>query len=143
MSAVDRLRQNDPARTSINIRLRSETSDADLAHALGQNPFVTEIWVDFQHVQHVQPTDWGSLLRVIATRETLVKINLKDRVYYPPVRRAPPALIRAFLQCHPAKHIGSMLAFEKPVSSRGCRYICGHRIFNHISLSLWMCHGTS
>jgi len=97
MSTVDRLRQNDPATTRIHIRLRNEASDADLAQALEQNPFITVIWVDFQHVRNVQPTDWGSLLRVIATRETLVKINLEDSVYAR-VKDAPPALIRAFLQ---------------------------------------------
>ena len=46
MSVVQQLRRNDPARTCIHIRLRHETSDADLAQALEQNPFVTDIILD-------------------------------------------------------------------------------------------------
>ena len=40
---VEELRQNDPAETCIRILLEYETSDAALAQALEQNPFVTEI----------------------------------------------------------------------------------------------------
>ena len=43
MSVVDMLRENNPARTDISIWLRYAESDADLAGALAQNPFVTEI----------------------------------------------------------------------------------------------------
>ena len=43
MSVVEELRQNDPARTDITISLRHETSDADLARALEQNSFITDI----------------------------------------------------------------------------------------------------
>ena len=46
MSVVEELRQNDPAKTCIRIRLHDETSDAALAQALEQNPFVTDIVLD-------------------------------------------------------------------------------------------------
>ena len=48
MSVVDMLRYHNPARTAISIHLRDETSDADLAEALEQNPFVTEIRVELE-----------------------------------------------------------------------------------------------
>jgi len=43
MSVVEELRQNNPAMKSVRIRLSGEPSDAALAQALEQNPFVTEI----------------------------------------------------------------------------------------------------
>ena len=46
MSVVGELRQNDPANMCIRIRLQDESSDADLAQALEQNPFVTEIDIE-------------------------------------------------------------------------------------------------
>ena len=75
MSVVQLLRQNNPARTSIWIELRDETSDADLAQALEQNPFVTDIVLDLEGVQQ---TDWDSLLHVIAARANLEKVKLRD-----------------------------------------------------------------
>jgi len=65
MSVVDLLLQNDPARTRITMRLRDEPSDADLAQALEQNPFITGIDLD---VHGAQRSAWDSLLHVIATR---------------------------------------------------------------------------
>ena len=73
MTVVELLRQNDPARTRIWIHLRDEnSSDAELALALEQNPFVTAIALEFAGVQ---TTDWGALLRVIAARENLGKVS--------------------------------------------------------------------
>ena len=43
MSVIEELRQNDPDNTVIWIRLRDEPREADLAQALEQNPFVTDI----------------------------------------------------------------------------------------------------
>ena len=93
MSVANIMRQNDPALKSIRICLRHETSDAALAQALEQNPFVTDIQLG---VNGVQRTDWNSLLRVIATRANLEKVKLWDAV--PAVgRNAPAGLVRAFL----------------------------------------------
>ena len=81
------LRQNNPDKTAINIDLRDvTTSDADLAEALEQNPFVTEIQLG---VNGVQRTDWDSLLRVIATRAKLEKVTVRDALIA--VRRNAPA----------------------------------------------------
>ena len=89
MQAVDLLRQNDPERTSITLRLDSETSDANLALALEQNPFITAINVTFIGEQ---TTDWGAFLRVIAARGNLVNVTLNASRY------APAALVSAILR---------------------------------------------
>ena len=96
MSVVEALRRNDPSKTTFYIRLRRETSDAALARALEQNPFVTEIMLD---VDGEQRADWNSLLRVIAAHANLKKVILDD-AETPEERTAPaPAgLVRAFLQ---------------------------------------------
>ena len=52
----------------------AETSDADLAQALEQNPFVTEIVLDFSREQRVH---WNHLLRVIAMRTNLETVKLE------------------------------------------------------------------
>ena len=96
MSVVEELRQNDPE-TSIIIYLRDERSDADLAQALEQNPFVTEIEIDFHFRGREQRADWDSLLRVIATRANLEAVTLKD-AHDPEERTAPTELVRAFLR---------------------------------------------
>ena len=88
MSVVDALRQNDPARTSTDINLSRETSDADLAQALEQNQFITDIGLDMREEQR---TDWDSLLRVIATRANLEYVDLKDE-------RGRIALVRSILR---------------------------------------------
>ena len=92
MSAVERLRQNDPARTRILIRLSDEPSDADLAQALEQNLFVTEIHLK---VEGVQTTDWGALLRVIVARDSLELVMLTAATG---PQRYALALVRALLQ---------------------------------------------
>jgi len=94
MSVVQRLRQNDPARKFICIDLRLETSDADLAEALEQNPFVTEIILDLEGLQR---TDWDSLLRVIAMRANLATLTLQDAGVFER-RNAPAALVRSILR---------------------------------------------
>jgi len=75
---VDALRQNDPASKKIVIRLRDVTSiDVDL--------------------EHVQLADWGGFLRVIATRENLVEVTLREALTAED-RSAPPALVSAMLR---------------------------------------------
>ena len=93
MSVVEELRQNDPAKPSIRIRLHGETSDAALAQALQQNPFVTEIILELDGEQRA---DWDSLLHVIATRANLEKVLLGDAVSAE--RKAPAALVSSILQ---------------------------------------------
>ena len=91
---VELLRDNDPANTRIHILLRRETSEADLAQALVQNAFVTEIELSLVGEQRAE---WGSLLRVIATRANLEKVTVKDS-FNPAERTAPVGLVRAFLR---------------------------------------------
>ena len=102
MSVIEALRQNDPARTTFNIRLRHETPNAALARALEQNPFVTEIILDLDRDEEQQWPFWDSLRRVIATRANLEKVTLQDiywEEHYWDEQNAPaPAgLVRAFL----------------------------------------------
>ena len=92
MSVIEELRQNDPARTTCYILLHRET-DADLAQALEQNPFVADIGLNLEGVQQ---TDWDSLRRVIATRANLENVELLD-AGHPEERTAPAGLVRAFL----------------------------------------------
>ena len=73
VGVIEELRQNNPGRTKIWIRLLDERSDADLALALEQNTFVTEIILDLEGLQR---TDWDSLLRVIATRPNLETVDV-------------------------------------------------------------------
>ena len=94
MSAVvDALRRNDPAAPWINIILRDETSDADLAQALEQNQFVEQIDLD---LRNVQTTNWEALLHVIATREKLDKVILFDS--FDADNRNPAAFVSAILR---------------------------------------------
>ena len=94
MSVVQSLRQNNPARTRFYILLHRETSDADLAQALEQNPFVTEMELSLLGEQRV---DWTSLLRVIATRANLETVRVWD-VTSAEGRNAPAALVRSILR---------------------------------------------
>ena len=93
MSVVEELRRNDPARTRFYIVLRRQTSDADLAQALMQNPFATDIFLDVEGAQ----ADWNSLLRVIARRATLERVTLVDATVAR-LRNAPAALVRSILR---------------------------------------------
>ena len=92
MSAIQRLRENDPARTDICIWLCDESSDADLAQALQQNPYVRELELN---VHGEEQTDWSSLLPLIATRANLEKVELCDA--FDPGERNAPALVGSFL----------------------------------------------
>jgi len=94
MSVVERLLRNDPERRGIDIDLVFEDSDADLASALEQNPFIS--FIDLC-LENVQTTNWGNLLRVIATRANLKNMMLHD-ADDPEDRNAPPALVSAILR---------------------------------------------
>ena len=85
MSVVEELRQNDPENTFICLQLRYETSDAALARALEQNPFVTRIRLNMEDTEEQQQRPgWNSLVRVIATRANLEKVILAERSGTPP-----------------------------------------------------------
>jgi len=78
MSVVALLRQNDPTRSSILIRLRREVDDSTLAQALEQNEFVTHVELDLTDLINIPVTrQWPELLRVIATREQLETVRLE------------------------------------------------------------------
>jgi len=94
MSVVQLLRRNDPGTIGVVIRLQEEPSDADLAQALEQNPFVTEITLDLEGVQQ---TEWISLLRVISMRANLETVGVWDSLFSER-RNAPVALVRSILR---------------------------------------------
>jgi len=97
MNAIELLWQNDPERTDIVIRLggHDARSASDLAQALQQNPFVTELQLKLRGVQRAD--DWYFLLRVIATRANLETVKLQDAISAES-RNAPAALVRSSLQ---------------------------------------------
>jgi len=97
MSIIGILRQNNPATTCVGIHLDDESSGADLAEALEQNPFVTSISLDLLLGDERWP-DWSSLVRVIATRTILEKVRC--RVPFVPTarRNERAALVRSILQ---------------------------------------------
>ena len=134
MSVVNTLAQNDPARTRFSIRLQAEPSDAALAQALEQNPFITEIELNVDGEQRV---DWNSLLRVIATRANLANVKLRDA----PDSCGQKCTRRVGslnLACDSAEHCHSKCGLAVGTSSHRHSYICGHRIFNHIVQYLWL-----
>ena len=132
MSVIEELRQNNPTRTCIWIRLRDETSDADLAQALQQNPFVTEIGLDLEEEQRA---DWDSLLRVIATRANLETVKLQD-AFHAEERNAPAGVGSLNLASDSAEHCHSKCGVALATSSHRYFYVCGHCIFNHIIQSV-------
>jgi len=92
LSDVPLLQQNDPARTKFLIWLCDERSDADLAHALEQNPYVTDIRFFLNDEQRI---NWISLLQVIEMRANLEKVEVWDD---DEEGKAPAALVRSILQ---------------------------------------------
>ena len=72
-----------------------ETDADDLAQALEQNSFVTDIVLDLEG--EGQRTDLDSLLRIIAARANLEKVELQDAESVEE-RTAPAGLVRAFLR---------------------------------------------
>jgi hypothetical protein len=71
---LDRLRQNDPSKTDVEIFVR-HFIDAELSAALRTNEHVNNIQLNFENLEN-NTTNWDSLLRVIATREILEKVTL-------------------------------------------------------------------
>ena len=70
---LNRLRKNDPSETNVEISLR-EFDDAELSEAFRTNEHVDDIQLDLWSLEDA--ANWSSLLRVIATREILVKVTL-------------------------------------------------------------------
>ena len=78
MTIVERLHQNDPHRSHINIFLRQHrepSGDTVLSEALRQNKFVENLYLNFHGMGE---TSWNLLARVIATRDNLEKIGFCD-----------------------------------------------------------------
>jgi len=96
VGVIEELRQNDPAKTCIRIRAADETSDAALAHALEQNPFVREIVLDLYGGEQ-GAADWDSLLRVIEMHANLETVRLADTISAER-RNALSALVSPILQ---------------------------------------------
>jgi hypothetical protein len=92
---IDRLRRNDPSETWTIITLSDSSYDDELSEALQTNDYVNNIVLDLSALDN-NYSNWGSLLRVIATREILKKVclhpNLDDDSsleIIPPDRLAP------------------------------------------------------
>ena len=92
MTSVYSLRENDPSCTQIILKLHHENSVWDVARALEQNPFITEITVDLSNERRI---GWNFLLSVIEARDNLVKVRLMDAIH---VHQAPAALVSAILR---------------------------------------------
>jgi hypothetical protein len=93
-----RLRRNDPSETDVRIELSDFSDDRIvpwLAEALHANDHVTSLDLGITGLPRMTNTNWDSLLRVIAERENLGKVNMDD---CPGVgRRNPPERIIPFL----------------------------------------------
>ena len=118
MSAVEELRQTE--RTRIRIDLRYERSDAALAQALEQNPFVTDIEL---RLDGVQQTDWNSFLRVIATRANLEKVTLRDGTVGE-VQECTRRVGSLILASNAAEHFHTKGGVGMATSSHRYFYIC-------------------
>jgi len=93
-AVVTLLRRNDPSVSEIRIVL-SEHEDADgLVRALEQNEYITGLELFFGGVD-ASSTQWGRLLRVMASRVSLKAIRLTDSVE--PPQRVPPTFLLPFL----------------------------------------------
>jgi hypothetical protein len=88
-----RLRQNDPSETVVEILLR-DFSDNELSEALQSNTFVVDVTVDLSGLAN-NATNWNSLLRILATREKLVKVCILDEDERG--ARNPPERVTPFL----------------------------------------------
>jgi len=98
---VRKLLENDPKTTSIRIELRREPSDAELARALEQNPFITKLEIVLAFfVGDVLRTEWPLLLGVIVARANLSTVELAAGADFLVViaPAIPPTLMRSFLQ---------------------------------------------
>jgi len=91
---VQRLRQNDPDNTTIGIFLQFEPSDAALAQALQQNPFITSITFHLDGVFRHEEADWQCLLPVLEMRDNLKQVFLSGSHH----GFSGAALLPAFLQ---------------------------------------------
>ena len=105
VAAAPILRRNDPAIDQMHIYLRLE-NDAELARAIEQNEHVTKIFLDLTGTRAGE--DWGSLLRVIATREKLEYIAFMDH-QNPQFRRHEAAWTTVF---HAIRRNTSILQFD-------------------------------
>jgi hypothetical protein len=74
---LERLRRNDPSETFVNIWLRNFTDDVALSEALQANDHVKYIYLDFKGLTNTN-TNWDSLLRVLAMRENLKIVDMRD-----------------------------------------------------------------
>ena len=93
-AVVTLLRRNDPSVSEIHIVL-SEDQDADeLVRALEQNEYITCLKLFFGGVD-ASSTQWGRLLRIIATRVNLKAIRLTDSAE--PSQRVPATFLLPFL----------------------------------------------
>jgi hypothetical protein len=74
---LDRLRRNDPSETKVDIRLRDFTDDALLSEYLQANDHIDHIRLCLDGFGNAN-SNWELLLRVLATRENLERVDLLD-----------------------------------------------------------------
>jgi hypothetical protein len=74
------LRRNNPSETEIELHLSNFSDDVALSEALQANDHVNDIWLNLNVLAN-HATNWDSLLRVLATRESLETVVLCDAVY--------------------------------------------------------------
>ena len=96
-----RLRRNDPNAKFVYVQLREE-EDIALAEALETNEYVNDIrFMVGQTEQQQQPLlqRWDNLLRVLATREKLEKVQLEGSfqrgAHRPPITSVEISILRA------------------------------------------------
>ena len=133
MSVVEELRAERSGKNDASASICvDETSDADLAQALEQNPFVTEIELDLEGVA-------ASRLEFFAAcdcdacqprnREIAGCNSVLRKEMHPPVGSLN-------LASDSAEHCHSKCGVAVATSSHRYFYVCGQCVFNHIIQSL-------
>jgi len=125
MSVVNALLRNDPNVSSITIRLRSETSDADLARALEQNPFITEVYLYLHGAERGNPR--RLLQQVLPARANLTTLTLHNGPPGPFPHTGEAAAASAFLE---AAHANAAV---EEIRFYGFRFVPRSDFFN------WLC----
>jgi len=120
-AATNWLRRNDPETRSVYILLWEESSDADLAQALHQNPFIEEIHICFGRGEDLN--SWPLLQQVIETKENLTSVVL----YCASESPSEDALVLPFLE---AAHANTTI---EEITLAWLKFVPESEFFNFLS----------
>lgn len=142
MDVVDRLRQNDPDMQGIKVYVCFQESDADLAQALQQNPFIEEISIIFDRLFETRIDNYPLFRQAIATRENLRVVQLECAGSVAPPPGAPTGVAQAFLEAaHANTAVGEihLMNFSFVVGSELFTCLCNTTFDDSTTLVLKLC----